>query len=60
MNKFLTSAKNIGIRKICSFIWYYFWGHILGAIFYKKNITMGNGLKESLVDWQHLVGNGSA
>ena len=48
MNKYLSSAKKIGFRKICSLIWYYIWGHILGAIFYRRKYYYGKWFKGKL------------
>ncbi len=36
------------IKKGIELIWYYFWGHILGAIFYKKKYYYGKHFKGEL------------
>ncbi len=36
------------LKKIVEFVWFYFWGHILGAIFYKKKYYYGKWFQGKL------------
>ena len=51
--------KRYTIGQIIILAWYYFWGHILGALFTKGCITMENTSRDMEKDSLHLDGNGS-
>ena len=41
----LKTVKNYSVKRMIALLWYYFWGHILGFIFYKKKYYYGKWFK---------------
>ena len=48
MTWLIYKVKQYGIFSVLFFVWYYFWGHILGAIFYEKKYYYGKWFKGKL------------
>ena len=41
MKDFIVKCKNYSFKQLLSFVWFYIWGHVLGALFYEKKYYYG-------------------
>lgn len=41
MKKFMGACKNYSLGQLALLLWYYIWGHVLGALFYKRKFYYG-------------------
>ncbi len=48
MKSFIVKCKNYSFKQLLTFVWFYMWGHVLGALFYEKKYYYGKWFKGNM------------